>query len=69
MLLRISAPHFVAGVGVTDGKVDMTAPIVGYMHGWIVERVYTYCLKKGWTCEQVREWEPEKVVDSYGGTC
>jgi len=53
MLLRIEAPHFVAGVETrltfTSGEqVSRAAPIIKYMKGWNVSRVYEYCEKKGW---------------------
>ena len=32
-LVRIVAPHFVAGIE-TDGTVRRAAPIIGYMLGW-----------------------------------
>lgn len=49
MLLRIIAPHFVAGV--VPGKA--AAPIVRYMRGWSYDKIYCYCQQKGWTCEVV----------------
>ena len=45
MLLRIEAPHFVAGVepGVC------AAPIIKYMRDWSVEKIAQYCALKSWT--------------------
>jgi hypothetical protein len=48
MLLRIVAPHFVAGVIATNYVVTEAAPIVRYMLRWRTMRVWTYCQKKGW---------------------
>lgn len=49
MLLRIEAPHFVAGLEADRRIVTMAAPIVSYMHGWPVRRVLSYCKRKKWT--------------------
>lgn len=48
MLLRIVAPHFVAGVEIRRGVVTATVPITRYMLGWTPGRVQTYCRRKGW---------------------
>jgi hypothetical protein len=49
MLIRIKAPHFVAGVVLNaDGRVERAAPIVRYMMGWSLDRISGYCLRKGW---------------------
>lgn len=48
LLVRIVAPHFVAGL-VTDGHVRRAAPILRYMIGWPDDRVRRYCVAKGWT--------------------
>jgi hypothetical protein len=55
MLLRIVAPHFVAGVvlGVE------AAPIVAYMATWPAARIRAYCARRGWRVE---------VVDPAGGS-
>jgi hypothetical protein len=47
MMLRISAPQFVAGI-VRGGRV---APIIKYMKGWTLAQIRAYCAKKGWTVE------------------
>lgn len=49
MLIRIEAPHFVAGVIIKDGLVVRAAPIVKYMRGWTTTRVTSYAASKGWT--------------------
>jgi hypothetical protein len=53
MLIRISAPHFVAGVVLQDDVVVRAAPIVGYMatNKWRYWRVFSYCEEKGWSIE------------------
>lgn len=47
MLLRIVAPHFVAGI-VRGGDV---APIIAYMKGWTLRQIRAYCAKRGWSVE------------------
>lgn len=46
-LIRIVAPHFVAGL-VIGGPC---APIIRYMQGWSVDRIKAYCASKRWTVE------------------
>ena len=66
MLLRISAPHFVAGIecysafGCHDYDdnptlIHRTAPILKYMKGWTVHRIQHYCHRKGWIFESFKE--------------
>lgn len=52
-LVRIVAPHFVAGIEAENGRVIIAAPILRYMLGWSGKRVASYCAKKGWTWEVV----------------
>lgn len=47
MMLRITAPHFVAGI-VRGG---LCAPIIGYMKGWTFAEIKAYCAKKRWVIE------------------
>ena len=47
MMLRISAPHFVAGI-VRGGPC---APILRYMRGWTLKQIKEYCARKGWGVE------------------
>ena len=54
MMIRIVAPHFVAGVVLTD-RVIRTAPIVKYMIGWEPGRVRTYARSKGWQTQILEE--------------
>lgn len=42
-MLRISAPHFVAGI-VSGG---LCAPIIKYMQGWTQAQIRAYCEKNG----------------------
>ncbi len=47
-MLRIVAPHFVAGI-VRGGAV---APIISYMKGWTFRQIMDYCTRKGWKVEK-----------------
>lgn len=47
--LRITAPHFVAGI-VQGGAV---APIIRYMKGWSKNQIVAYCAKKRWSVEEL----------------
>ena len=49
VLVRITAPHFCAGVVVRE----RAAPIVKYMTGWSADRIRAYCHNKRWRCEVV----------------
>lgn len=49
-LLRITAPHFVAGVVVGE----RAAPIIGYMRRWAEDKIVAYCADRGWTVEVLR---------------
>jgi len=48
MIVRISAPNFVAAYDIETGNI---APIIKYMKGWSYEKILTYCNKKGWKLE------------------
>lgn len=48
MLVRVEAPHFVAGLEVRNGKVAHAAPIIGYMLGWKWVNASQYLQRKGW---------------------
>lgn len=47
-MVRIVAPHFVAGLAVVDGHVRGTAPILSYMEDWACRDVEAYCQQKHW---------------------
>ncbi len=55
VLIRIVAPHFVAGIVAKDGRVIAAADILRYMERekWDGRRVAAYCKAKGWTWERV----------------
>jgi len=56
MLLRITAPHFVAGM---DTETRECAPIINYMKMWTIGGIKSYCEKKGWKCEKIDKKEGE----------
>jgi hypothetical protein len=48
-MLRITAPHFVAGI--EPGKV--CAPIIRYMLPWSEKRIRQFCAMKGWRVSNI----------------
>ena len=62
-LVRIVAPHFVAGLE-TDGIVRRAAPIIAYMVGWPDDRVREYVKAQGWKASICSINQKEKT----GGT-
>lgn len=50
LLVRVVAPHFVAGVLYDEGadRVAEAAPILSYAVGWNRARLRTYVERKGW---------------------
>ena len=48
-LIRIEAPHFVAGL-VWKQSGSLCAPIIHYMRLWSLAKIFDYCKKKKWTC-------------------
>jgi hypothetical protein len=57
-LIRIEAPHFVAGIECNDENVVCrAAPIVAYMKWWNLNRVVMYCTQKGWMFAMVDKKE------------
>lgn len=54
VLLRVTAPHFVAGVVLLAGETAYRcAPILGYMRGWDSGRIRAYVRRKGWHLEEI----------------
>jgi hypothetical protein len=53
ILVRITAPHVVAGIVALDGKMIRAAPIVAYMMGWDGRKLSRYCDRKGWKWQLV----------------
>lgn len=55
MLAQIKAPHFTAGIELTDDVVTLAAPIVKYMVGWHRNYVRHYCNQKRWQIAVVNQ--------------
>ena len=53
VLIRIEAPHFVAGIEARGGRVVRAAPILAYMLGWDGARVAQYAKRRGWTWQRL----------------
>jgi hypothetical protein len=47
-LVRVVAPHFVAGLIVRDGYCIRAAPILRRMIGWSSDQIREYFRQKGW---------------------
>lgn len=52
MLIRIVAPHFVAGYDMTN---DNIAPIIKYVMGWNYYKILNYCKSKGWYLKYLKD--------------
>jgi hypothetical protein len=48
MFVIVYAPHFVAAYDMQSGNI---APIIKYMKGWTLDKIVTYCEKKGWNID------------------
>ena len=57
-LLRITAPHFVAGIVVGQ----RAAPIIAYMRRWDRDKIVAYCSKKAWAVEEVDDDTPQALL-------
>lgn len=53
ILVRIVAPHFVAGLVADGGRVVEAAPILRYMLGWTGSQVARYCRRGAWRWERL----------------
>jgi hypothetical protein len=54
-MLRIEAPHFVAGLVYHIDKNNECPPIIKYMKTWSINKIRWYCNKKGWKVERIKE--------------
>lgn len=50
MLIRITAPHFCAGLEM-GARCNRVAPILHYMRWWKLSAITDYCARKRWTLE------------------
>jgi hypothetical protein len=54
-LVRVVAPHFVAGFE-TDGIVRRAAPIIHYMLNWPDNKAREYIKRRGWHASICEVW-------------
>jgi len=52
-LVRVEAPHFVAGLVLRDGRCVNAAPILGWAIGRPGWAILGYCRRKRWRAELV----------------
>jgi hypothetical protein len=61
-MIRIIAPHFVAGAELSDDNIVIkAAPIIKYMESWPLSKVLEYCHR--WH----RQWEVEIYESIHTG--
>lgn len=65
ILAQIKAPHFTAGIVLTDDVVTEAAPIVRYMKGWHRGYVRHYVTQKRW---QIAVVKPGRVPETAADT-
>lgn len=54
LLVRVVAPHFVAGLGVRDGVCVWAAPILRWAVGKSADELRAYFARKGWRASLLR---------------
>jgi hypothetical protein len=59
-LVRVVAPHFVAGIDIANGKCTEAAPILAWAKGRSADDLRTYFKKKGWQASVI---DPQKHVN------
>lgn len=55
VLVRIEAPHFVAGLIARDGRVVRSAPILWRLRGMNGQQVADHCARMQWRWEVVHQ--------------
>ena len=65
-LVRITAPHFTAGIVVKADVVIVVPPILKYMRSWSSNRVRSYVRDRGWTATVVKEPNHPALLDVLG---
>jgi hypothetical protein len=53
VLYQITAPHFTAALEIEGDKVKRAAPIINYMRDWYLWQVRSYCVRNGWTIDEI----------------
>lgn len=56
-LVRVVAPHFVAGLDLKDDIVVAAAPILKWAVGWDRARLSAYFKRKRWQASIIKEFE------------
>jgi len=69
VLAQVTAPHFCAGVVLTNDVVTEAAPILRYMVGWSRDRVRDYASGKGWQVKVVNVNNPKRMVYGQQNVC
>ena len=64
VLVRVVAPHFVAGLLIEDDVCFAAAHILGWCVGKTSAELRAYFAKKEWTATIVRDKSPEPVVEA-----
>jgi hypothetical protein len=64
-LIRVVAPHFVAGFE-SDGTVRRAAPILGFMTGWSDDRARVYMAAKGWRASVIERHHTDEIPNRTG---
>jgi hypothetical protein len=55
MLVRVVAPHFVAGFEIESDRCYRAAPILRWFVGLTSDQIRQHCKKRGWKALIVRE--------------
>ena len=63
ILVRVEAPHFVAGLLIDGDVCFAAAPILGWAIGKGRDEMRSYFSKMGWKATIVRDKAPEPVVE------
>jgi len=52
-LYRIIAPQFTVGILFVNGQAAQVPPTMGFMLNWTYQRIFDYCMVRGWAFEKV----------------
>ena len=63
VLVRVVAPHFVAGLLIEDGRCIAASDMLTWAVGETDYHLRTFFANKGWTATIVRDKAPEPVVE------
>lgn len=57
VIVRVVAPHFVAGLVLENGRVVKAAPILRWAVGRTLPAIEQYCYRRQWILERVKRLE------------